>query len=200
MLPLRQLTPAPRKNHKVTIVAVQVERRQPSEEAKPSKCPPPFSCYPNSYPGNLWLLEQWLMLLLPLLLTLPGKFFFYSFFIYLLFILSIYSTEQVLNESRVSIALLSAHNQPPPPSCHLDPTSPGFISANWMPSKRTSWKMEVMKGEKMRRLKMKMRMKMRKKPKSMKTMKTTKMTTMRQHHHQHQHQQPAPLPCLPLTP
>ena len=47
MLPLWQPTPAPRRNHKVMIAAVQVERRQPSEEARPSKCPPPRSCYPN---------------------------------------------------------------------------------------------------------------------------------------------------------
>ena len=42
------------------------------------------------------------MLLLPLLLTLPSKFF--SLSIYCLFISSVYSTEQVLDKSGVSIA------------------------------------------------------------------------------------------------
>ena len=60
------------------------------------------------YPGNLRLLKQWPMLLLPLLLTLPGEFLFAFFFIYLLFIPSIYSTEQVFDKSGISIA---------PPEC-----------------------------------------------------------------------------------
>ena len=50
------------------------------------------------------------MLLLPLLLALPGKFFFISFFIYLLLISSIYSTEQVLDKSGVSIAPVTTSN------------------------------------------------------------------------------------------
>ena len=54
------------------------------------------------------------MLLLPLLLTLPSKFFLNFFYIYLLFILSIYSTEQVLDESGVSIA---------PPECSWSATT-----------------------------------------------------------------------------
>ena len=143
-----------------------------------------------SYPGNLWLLKQQPMLLLPLLLTLPSKFFFISFLsIYCLF--HLYTAQSKYSMKVGSpLPLLSAHNQPPPPSCHLDPTSPGFVSTDRMPSKRTNRKMKVMKGEKMRRLKMKMRTKMRKK------VKVTKTTTMRQHQHQH----PAPLLCPPPTP
>ena len=187
MLPLRQLTPAPRRNHEVRIAAVQVERRQASEEARPSKCPAPGSCYPNffliqeifgySSSGQCCCCHSYLPYLV--------SFSFYFFFIYLLFIPFIYSTEQVLNKSGSPLPLLSAHDQPPPPSCHLDPTSPGFISTNQMPSKRMNQKMKVMKGEKMRRLKMKMRMKMRKKAKSTKSTKMMKTTTTRQHQHQH---------------
>ena len=61
---------------------------------------------------------------------------FFLFLFYLFIIYSIYIQSKYSMKVGSPLPLLSTHNQPPPPSCHLDPSSPGFVSADQMPSKR----------------------------------------------------------------